>query len=440
MRGTLPGGSPVSSEARAPGGPGRVLMIAFHYPPCFGSSGVLRTLKFSRYLPDHGWRPTILTADPRAYPSVNATQMAEIPSTVEVVRAFALDSHRHLAIRGKSLGLTALPDQWSSWCLGAVPAGLRLIRRHRPDVIWSTYPIPTAHLIGLILHRLSGIPWVADFRDMMIDETFPRTRSARRAHEWVERRVVRHAARLIFTAPSTEQLYLDRYPALSRERCRVIRNGYDEADFAGLPARAPAPERPDGLVRLIHSGLIYEEERDPRPFFRALSRLQRDGTVKAGELRVDLRAAGSEAKFAALIQELGIGEIVHLLPPLPYRESLEDAADASAFLILQGPTCDRQIPAKAYEYMRLGRPILALTTPHGDTAQLLAECGGSTVAPLLDEEAIYRALPPFLDALRGQRHPAPDPGLTARYARWSQAGELAACLTELRSSMHVRPV
>ncbi len=415
-------------------------MIAFHYPPCFGSSGVLRTLKFSRYLPDHGWRPTILSAHPGAYGSVNAAQMAEIPSTVEVVRAFALDSHRHLAIRGKSLGLTALPDQWSSWCLGAIPAGLRLIRRHRPDAIWSTYPIPTAHLIGLTLHRLTGVPWVADFRDMMIDEAFPRTRPARHAHEWVERHVVRRATRLIFTAPSTEQLYLDRYPTLSRERCRVIRNGYDEADFAGLPLPATLDDRSDGPVRLTHSGLIYEEERDPRPFFRALSRLQRDGTVKPGTLQVDLRAAGSEAKFAALIQELGIGEIVHLLPSLPYRESLAAAAGSSAFLILQGPTCDRQIPAKAYEYLRLGHPILALTTPEGDTGQLLAECGGSTIVPLLDEEAIYRALPPFLDALRGQRHPAPDPYATTRYARRSQAGELASCLAELRSSMHVRAV
>jgi glycosyltransferase involved in cell wall biosynthesis len=426
---------------RAPDhGVGRVLMIAFHYPPCFGSSGVLRTLKFSRYLPVHGWRPTVLSAHPRAYQAVNMAQMGEIPSGVEVIRPFALDSHRHLAIHGKSLGLTALPDQWSSWCLGAVPAGLRLIRAHRPDVIWSTYPIASAHLIGLVLHRLSGIPWVADFRDMMIDEGYPRARSTRAAHRWVERQVVGHARRLIFTAPSTEQLYLDSYPTLSRERCRVIRNGYDEADFADLPSGGPVSDTPDRPIRLVHSGLIYEEERDPRPFFRALARLQRDGIVKTGTLRVDLRAAGSEANFAALIREMGLDHIVRLLPPLPYREALKDSADASAFLVLQGPSCDRQIPAKAYEYMRLGKPILALTTPEGDTARLLAECGGSTIVPLLDENAIYGTLPEFLDALRAHRHPAPDPRLITRYARQSQARELADCLTELQVATSARTV
>ena len=407
-------------------------MIAFHYPPCFGSSGVLRTLKFSRYLPAHGWHPTVLTVHPRAYPGVNASQMGEIPSDVQVIRAFGLDSHRHLAIRGKSLGLTALPDQWSSWCIGAVAAGLRLIHAARPDVIWSTYPVASAHLIGLMLHRLSRIPWVADLRDLMIDESHPRTRSARAAHRWIERRIVRHAQRVVFTAPSTEKLYLDSYPELSRERCRVIRNGYDEADFDAPPAGVIGADAPDRPQRLVHSGLIYEEERDPRPFFRALARLQRDGIVKADTLRVDLRASGSEARFAALIRDMGLEPMVRLLPPLPYREALRDSAEASALIVLQGPTCDRQIPAKVYEYLRIGRPILALTTPEGDTGQLLAECGGSTIVPLLDEDAIYHAVPPFLDALRMHSHAIPDPRIVGQYARQSQAGDLAVCLTEVR--------
>src|SRR5262249_7146058 len=161
-------------------------------------------------------------------------------------------------------------------------------------------PIPSAHLIALILHRLSGIPWIADFRDMMLDEVYPSDRTSRAVHRWIEQRVVKHAARLVFTAPSTEDLYIERYSALRRERCRVIRNGYEEADFMALPVSGTVPERIKSPVRLVHSGVIYEEDRDPRPLFRSLARLQGQGIVKPETLRVDLRAAGSEAKFAAM--------------------------------------------------------------------------------------------------------------------------------------------
>src|SRR3990170_1185865 len=144
-----------------------ILMIAYHYPPYPSGSGIHRTLKFSQYLPEHDWKPVMLTPNPRAYFESRNDRIPEIPPTVSVTRAFALDAARHLSFRGSYFRFTALPDRWASWWLGAVPAGLRLIRAHRPDIIWSTYPIATAHLIGLTLHRLSGIPWVADFRDPM---------------------------------------------------------------------------------------------------------------------------------------------------------------------------------------------------------------------------------------------------------------------------------
>lgn len=408
-----------------------VLMIAFHYPPCFGSSGVLRTLKFSRYLPSRGWLPIVLTADPRAYARTTASQLQDIPAGIEVARTFALDSHRHLAFRGKSLGVTSLPDPWSTWLLSAVPAGLRLIRKHRPHAIWSTFPIPTAHLIGLTLHRLTGVPWVADFRDVMTEDDYPRRAGLRRLYRWIERHVVRRASCVVLTAPSAQRMYLERYPALRPATCRVIANGYDEADFAFRPTEQSSEAMSGRPVRLLHSGIIYEEDRDPRPFFRALARLHREQILAPGVVQVDLRAAGSERYFSSLIDDLNIRDVVRLLPPLDYQEALRDCARADGLLVLQGPSCDRQIPAKTYEYLRLGKPILGLTTPKGDTAAVLSECGGSTIVDLLDEEAVYHALPTFVDSLRRGRHALPDPVKTAQYARHNQAAELAACLAEV---------
>ena len=407
-------------------------MVAYHYPPCFGSSGVLRTLKFSRYLGAAGWQPLILTVHPRAYPETSAAQLREIPADVTVERAWAVDAARHLAVRGRYPRRLALPDRWASWWLGAVPAGLRLARRYRPQALWSTFPIPTAHRIGATLHRLTGLPWVADFRDSMTEEHYPRDPALRRAYLRIERRAVEHADRLVFTADSTRSMYLKRYPALRGERCLVIPNGYDEADFAALdPAATPAPAAAGRPVTLVHAGLVYPEERDPRPFFRALAALQAAGTVGPGRLRVDLRAPGSEDDYRAMLAELGIQEIVRLLPALPYRQALEECARADGLLLMQGPACNHQIPAKAYEYLRLRRPILALTSHEGDTAALLRDAGGATIVDLMDQEALRRAVPAFLAALQGGRHPLPSEDRVRGYARHDQARQLAACLDGL---------
>jgi glycosyltransferase involved in cell wall biosynthesis len=413
-------------------------MVAFHYPPCVGSSGVLRTLKFSRYLPEYGWQPMVLTANSRAYAQTAPAQLGEIPASVVVKRAFALNSGRHLAIRGRSLRVMALPDRWVSWTLGAVPAGLRLIRRHRRAMLWSTYPIATAHLIGLILHRLTGRPWVADFRDSMTEEAYPAHPLTRRTYLAIERAAVDHAASLVFTAQSTLAMHLKRYPQLDPSRCHVIANGYDEADFVGLDdARGGAPTggRP---LRLLHAGLVYPEERDPRPLFRALARLKREGRVTAGMLSVELRASGSEAEYARLLAQLAVDDVVNLLPALPYTEILREGFQADALLLLQGASCNHQIPAKLYEYLRLRKPILALTDARGDTAEVLARTGGATVIDIADEEALYRGLPGFLETLRAGRHPLPAEDRTVAYARHSQAGVLAACLDDLFASRQAR--
>jgi glycosyltransferase involved in cell wall biosynthesis len=416
-----------------------VLMVAFHYPPCFGSSGILRTLKFSRYLPGCGWKPVVLTAHPRAYRETSRDQMGEIPSTVPVTRAFALDTWRHLAIAGSSLRVMALPDGWVTWTFGAVPAGLRLIRQHRPVAIWSTYPIATAHLIGLILHRLTGLPWVADLRDSMTEEGYPRDPATRRAYLAIERWTVRRAARLVFTARSARTMYLNRYPHLDPARCLVITNGYDEADFTDLvPPAAGPPRRPDEPLRLLHAGLIYPEERDPRPFFRALGRLRRQGRIGPETLAVNLRASGSEETYARLLAELDLSDVVHLLPAVSYRQVLRECLDSDALLLLQGPSCNHQIPAKLYEYLRLGKPIVALTDSAGDSAAVLAETGGATIIDLLDEEALYGRLPELLRSIRSGTHPVPDPVATARHSRQRQAGELARCLGEVAWPNHSR--
>jgi glycosyltransferase involved in cell wall biosynthesis len=405
----------------------KVLIVAYHFPPQAESSGYLRSLKFCRYLPQFGWLPSVLTVRPWAYERTNPSQLTEIPPSVQVRRVFALDTQRHLSFRGRYLRTLALPDRWASWFLGAIPTGLGAIWRENFDAILTTFPIATAVLIGSALHRFSGKPWVADFRDSMTEPDYPRDPRTWRAYRWLEESAVRHAARLVFTAKSAVRMYLERYPNLSPNRCALIMNGYDEEDFRDLRPASAVPNRP---LRLVHLGLLYPIERDPKPFFRALSQLQKDGKLDASRVRVELRATGYESTYAQMIRAEGIDNLVHLLPPLPYREALQDSACADGLLLFQAACCDHQIPAKVFEYLRLGKPILALTSQGGDTATLLRETGGATIVDLADWQAIYAALPKFLQAVEARNHARPVPGSVERYSRRAQAEMLAHTLDE----------
>lgn len=409
----------------------RVLMVAYHFPPMRGSSGIQRTLKFARYLPQFGWNPLVLSAHPRAYARTGDDQMGEIAEGTPVQRAFALDTARHLSFKGKYLGALALPDRWSSWWLGAVPAGLRMIRKYRPDAIWSTYPIATAHLVGYTLHKLTGLPWIADFRDPMTDEGYPPDPAMRRAYLWIEKKTLMHCTRAVFSTPGTIRDHIRRFPEIPASRFVLIENGYDEENFASA-ATGTAPARaPGGPLVLVHSGIIYPSERDPVPLFEALSGLLKQGAIGPDTLRIILRATAHDQYLQPLIDSNGIGGIITLAPPVPYRDALAEMLDADGLLILQAANCNSQIPAKLYEYLRAQRPILALTDANGDTAQSLRGAGIDTIAPLDDRSAIATGLLRFIALLRAGTAPVTPMADVRLRSREGRTQELASLLDNL---------
>ena len=105
----------------------RVLMVAFHFPPMRGSSGIQRTLRFVQHLPKFGWEPLVLTAHERAYEETNQESLDELSPKLIVKRAFALDTARHLSLLGRYPSWLAVPDRWSSWYIGGVISGLRMV-------------------------------------------------------------------------------------------------------------------------------------------------------------------------------------------------------------------------------------------------------------------------------------------------------------------------
>lgn len=412
-------------------------MIAFHFPPFSGSSGVQRTLRFCQYLPDFGWEPVVLTADPVAYETQSHDLVSSLPEDLRVYRAFARDTARHLAVRGRYLDAMALPDRWVSWILGALPLGLRLIRQYRPDVIWSTYPIATAHLVGCALKRLGRLPWVADFRDPMVEfnerEGYwaPRQRAMRRSRLFTERQAVRHAERLVFCTNGARRIVEDRYDELCASRCAVIGNGYDEVAIAAAEAavRERTPRRDDDRLVLLHSGVLYATpDRDPRHFMEALRRLlDADGTG-ARRFKVVLRGAGHETLYRSYIDELNLQGVVSLKPPIEHAAALQEMIEADALLVFQGYTSNPAIPAKIYEYIRIGKPILAMVDEEGDTARLLSEIGMNHRAPLDDAGKIAAMLRDFFEQAERSAPAISPPEAVHGYSRYEKARELARLL------------
>lgn len=408
----------------------RLLMIAFHFPPFAASSGIQRTLGFARHLPAFGWQPLVLTAHPRAYEH-RASGHTALPAGMVVEPAFALDSARQLSFMGRYPGFAARPDRWISWWLGAVPKGLAMIRKYRPDAIWSTYPIATAHKIACTLQRLSGLPWIADFRDPMAQDHYPSDPKTWKSFRALEEAALRRAARGIFVTSGAKRVYRERYPDLDESRLVVIENGYDEESFAGLDEEPQGAPLVPGAKTILHSGIVYPSERDPTHLLRALRSMLDDGRLKPGALCVRLRASGHEEMLKRLIDEHRVKEVVQLMPPIPYREALAEMMRADGLLVLQASNCNEQIPVKLYEYLRCGRPIIGLTDPLGDTAALLRRAGMTSIASLDSSDDISRALWKFTRELHDGTAARPDLDYVKTPTRKRRTGALVSVLEEL---------
>jgi glycosyltransferase involved in cell wall biosynthesis len=411
-----------------------ILMVAYHFPPEGNSSGVLRTLKFTKYLPDHGWQPHVLTLRERLYPVQDATLLREIGRDVVVHRTAAFDATRHLAIRGRFLGFLSVPDRWASWLPFGLARGVRVAHRANIRALFSTSPHATAHLIAGSLATTLRLPWVADFRDPWIEDgLYPRPGTVRhRVESVLEAFVIHRATRITVTTEEFRRDLLRRYPGLSSERVLALYNGYDEPDFRHLrpPARPPQFE-------ILHTGLVTPEYRDPFPLLRAVKRCVERGDLDPGHTRLTFLGGGdylSSPAFRAGVTALGLGPIVDIADRLPYGAGLQRMTEAAVLLLLQASDDTRAlIPAKAFEYLRVGRPVLALTL-RGATADLIDQAAAGVVVDPREEGQLDQALASLYDAWRAAASPprAPSP-MVRRFDRSALTGELARVLEEITS-------
>lgn len=411
----------------------RVLMIAFHYPPDHSSSGVLRTLKYSVYLSESGWEPSILTVPVKSYQHTDPALLKQIPPGLKVRRTRAINTRKTFSIAGKYLRITTIPDPYIGWLPFAVAAGLGMIRREKFSALYSTSPVATSHLVASVLKSLTGIPWVADFRDPWTEPELVRNPRAPlfRLETTLERRVLRHADRLIFTTAQLRDEMVGRHKGVSAEKAVVIPNGYDEADFRGVSSGAPNPSP----IQITHTGLVDESYRSPKGFLEALAALLKSGEISKGQLHVEFLGGGDYVEspaFRTLVESLGLEGTVTVHGHVGYAECLDRQSRSHVLLLLQcGMDTRSLIPAKAFEYLRVGRPILALVPPSA-TSELFERTGGARVADPENPMSIRSAvLDLFLAARAGNWRSNPNPAALQSYSRQELTLRLAKELDQV---------
>jgi glycosyltransferase involved in cell wall biosynthesis len=283
--------------------------------------------------------------------------------------------------------LTTIPDKEMGWVVPALASGLWGLLRERPHVLYSSSPPWSGQVVALGLARASGLPWVADFRDPWARAPWRETQPARirRAAVRLERRVVQRADAVLFATDANRSEYGTYYGPEIGQRFHLVRNGCDPHEFRNVPRNPPA----DRFV-LLHAGSLYGA-RSPRPLFQAIDAEIGRGGLNRDRFRLRLVGdAGDGGGFRAAATDLGLDDVVEFRPRVPRREIIQEMTSAACLLVLQ-PGTTVSIPGKLYEYLAVGRPILALADA-GETVDLVRESGVGVAVDPHDVDAIAAAL------------------------------------------------
>jgi|SoiMethySBSTD1v2_1073268.scaffolds.fasta_scaffold233404_2 glycosyltransferase involved in cell wall biosynthesis len=346
-----------------------VVLIAYYYPPST-SIGGMRPYRFSKYLKRLGYTCDVITASEQKAP---APDVILVPDPVGAVlegrskdRPTSMGWHVERFIRR-----FVIPGCMGvSWSMDAARKCQEILTRHphRKVVVLTTFPPVGTVLAGLLIHSREKVPWIADFRDPMSSGIIARTLHSRALY-WLrqmEDRAIRRASAVIANVSGVGELWRSTHPK-EAGKIHVIWNGYDTED------RPQAREIPVREKReIVHAGSIYWG-RSPLPILQSFARLRERGEPTVADAKISL-----------------IGPIVNkyeMDPPLceraaregwlnmtdgsvPKAEALRATEEADGLLLLQ-PDSDLQIPAKLFEYIGIGRPVLALVPPNSAVEYVL---------------------------------------------------------------------
>jgi glycosyltransferase involved in cell wall biosynthesis len=367
-------------------------MVHYYFPP-LGGIGSLRARKFVQYLPQFGWEPTVvaprhgsyfrdssLTVEETRVVRTSSVELSRIgkrvvtgrihdtqPARVGRVGAWLRDLARSWIYR---------PDAQIGWYPFALAAARRILTTTRFDVVFSSSMPVTAHLVARRIAQETGLPWIAEFRDPWADVLGSPDR--RQAADLVERRIVTAASAVVTISPTLERIWRGK----GARRTLVVMNGFDPADMVPL-------ESPSRFI-VTYSGSYYPQMQDLRCVWQALRSLRETlpvGIVVVGELHESIRADLEACRLLDLVEVTGF---------VPYREALRRLAMSSVLLVAgtarSHSVYDCVLPAKLFEYLGTGLPLLYVGTRNSDAGELLCRYPGCWMVNAGDTQGAAAAL------------------------------------------------
>ncbi|TCN73303.1 glycosyltransferase involved in cell wall biosynthesis [Acetobacteroides hydrogenigenes] len=390
----------------------RALVLTYYWPPS-GGAGVQRWLKFVKYLREYGYEPVVYTAANGEMPVYDPTLANDIPEGVEEIRTEIWEPY-HLykkMVGGNSkekintgflsesgnpkftqkLGVWIrgnffIPDARCFWIKPSVKYLTQYLKDHPVDVIISTGPPHTMHMIALGLKRKLGTPWVADFRDPWTNIDFYKdlmlTKLADWRHHSMERRVVRNADYVVTVTKQDRDDYL----RMGAKRAVTITNGYDEDDFKqdGITL--------DELFTLSHIGTI-PPSRNPESLWKAMSLLVKKNEDFARDFQLKL-VGKVDVSVRQMIAKYGLDANVNFIDYLPHAEAVKQQLQSRALLLLVNNTPNAKgiLTGKFFEYLATGRPVVAIGPTDGEVAAVLRSTGAGSCSDFGDADTLAQSI------------------------------------------------
>ena len=450
----------------------RVLVIAYYWPPA-GGSGVQRWVKFARYLPSEGWQPVVYVPENPSYDLLDETLAAEIPAEVEVIRSRIREpyaAYRRLMGRGASTDMKTLtevtpissgrkswkqrlslwvrgnlfvPDPRVGWVRPSVRFLKKYLREHPVDVIVTTGPPHSMHLIGQRLHGALGTPWVTDFRDpwtkMYYLKHLGMTRRTWRRIEKMEQGVLDACSTVLAVTPAVQA----DFAARTKTPVAMITNGYDEADFQtpdqvggdGVVISSDSPvissEVEKSPFTLSHTGL-FATDGNPLTLWKVLGEMAAADPAFRTALRLRLSGKVDKAVLDA-IAAAGLAENVVNLGYVDHATAVREQRSATVLLLplRNDPEYKPILPGKLFEYLAAHRPILGIGQEDGAMAAVLEETVAGAMCDWDNEDGIRTFLTCAWETFREQGSVPPTTGPVEKYSRRNLTHELAALLEKV---------